>query len=369
MKYLKVFKKKNVVIFCPSIEEGGVEKNLYIISNYLSNKINVFLVTANRNKKKMFNKKIKFLSPNNNFWNNQPRLLKTIICTYIMLNNFYKKDFKILSFQSNVYAIIIAKILGSKIFIRSNTSPISFANSYFKKIIFKFFFNIADKIIVNSKEFKNQFYKFFNKKPLMIYNPVFNSKKLKSLSNKKFNKTFFNKNKNYLKIINVARLTKQKDHITLLKAIKITSEKIKLKLIIIGKGNQKNKIINFIKKNKLHNKVILLNYIKNPMPYIKQSDIFILSSKFEGLPNVLIEAQSLKKIIISSNCSTGPREILLNGKLGFLYETGDYNDLSKTIKYVSKNLKKAKQKGILGFKNLKRFDYKSNCEEYYNLVK
>ncbi|CAN1593663.1 RfaG Glycosyltransferase [Candidatus Pelagibacterales bacterium] len=369
MKYLKQFKKKSeIVIFCPSIEEGGVEKNLYIISNYLSKKINISLVTANKNKSKMFDKNIKFLSPKNNFWNNKPRLLKTCICLYIILTNFYKKDLKILSFQSNIFAIIISKIFGFKVFIRSNTSPISFANSIIKKIIFKFFFNLSDKIIVNSKIFKNQFYKFFNKKPVLIYNPVFDLLKLNYSAKKKIKNIFFDKKKKYLKIINVARLTDQKDHLTLLKGIMLASKKIKLKLIIIGKGREKNKIINFINENKLNDKVKLLGYIKNPMPYIRHSDIFILSSKFEGLPNVLIEAQSQKKIIISSNCPTGPSEILLNGKLGFLYKTGDYNDLYKTIEYVSSNLKIAKQKANLGFKNLKRFDYKTNCEKYYNLI-
>jgi len=369
MIYSKQFEKKSdIIIFCPSIEEGGVEKNLFIISNYLSKKANVFLVTANKNKKKMFNKNIKFLSPKSNSWNNKPRLLKTFICFYMMLINFYKKDLKILSFQSNIFAIIIAKILGLKIFIRPNTSPSSFANSFVKKLIFKYFFNFADKIIVNSKEFKSQFYKFFNKKPVLIYNPIFDLLKLKNSAKKKIKNTFFNKKKKCLKIINIARLTNQKDHLTLLKGIKLASKEVKLKLLIIGKGEEKNKIVNFINENKLNDKVKLLGYIKNPLPYIRRSDIFILSSKYEGLPNVLIEAQSQKKIIIASDCPTGPSEILLKGKLGFLFKTEDYNDLFQTIKYVSQNLKIAKKKAALGFKLLRRFDYNTNCEKYYNLI-
>jgi glycosyltransferase involved in cell wall biosynthesis len=54
--------------------------------------------------------------------------------------------------------------------------------------------------------------------------------------------------------------------------------------------------------------------LENPFKIIDQSDIFVLSSRFEGLPNVLLEAASLKKFIISTNCPTGPKEILLNGK-------------------------------------------------------
>ena len=94
--------------------------------------------------------------------------LELNLVAYCKVVSIYKKDLKILSFQSNIFAIIIAKILGFKIFIRSNTSPISFANSFLKKLIFKYFFNLSDKIIVNSKEFKNQFYKFFNRKPVLI---------------------------------------------------------------------------------------------------------------------------------------------------------------------------------------------------------
>ena len=60
--------------------------------------------------------------------------------------------------------------------------------------------------------------------------------------------------------------------------------------------------------------VKLKNFTDNPFRLIKESDIFILSSNYEGLPNVLLEAVCLKKLIISTKCPTGPKEILLNGK-------------------------------------------------------
>jgi glycosyltransferase involved in cell wall biosynthesis len=66
------------------------------------------------------------------------------------------------------------------------------------------------------------------------------------------------------------------------------------------------------------NKIVkILNFKKNPFPYLKKADLFLLTSKFEGLPNVLLEAATLKKNIISTDCPTGPREILNNGKYGF----------------------------------------------------
>ena len=78
--------------------------------------------------------------------------------------------------------------------------------------------------------------------------------------------------------------------------------------------------------------------IKNPYKYFKDTDIFVLSSKFEGLPNVLLEAQFFKKFIISSNCPTGPKEILLNGKAGELFDVGNYKKLSKIILNYNKKI-------------------------------
>ena len=77
---------KTPIIFCPSIEDGGVEKNLYLISNYLINKLkNLTIVTANKDKKKKFRKNIKFLAPLMNF-NNSSRRIKALICLFLIFN-------------------------------------------------------------------------------------------------------------------------------------------------------------------------------------------------------------------------------------------------------------------------------------------
>ena len=122
-----------------------------------------------------------------------------------------------------------------------------------------------------------------------------------------------------IKIINIARFTDQKDHITLLKAFQKVSEKYMCKLLIMGYGPNKNLINNFIKKNRLQKKIKVIGFQLNPYKYINKSDLLILSSIYEGLPNVILEAMTLKKFVISSNCPTGPYEILNNGKYGYLF--------------------------------------------------
>ena len=118
----------------------------------------------------------------------------------------------------------------------------------------------------------------------------------------------------------------------------------------------------------MNDKILLINGINNPYPYIKHCDIFLLSSNYEGLPNVLLEAQCFKKIIISTKCPTGPQEILLNGKAGIFFKMNDFKDLSKKIIYVYKNKNKMINKVNNGYNNLHRFDEKKNLEMYYQVI-
>ena len=358
--------QKNLVIFIPSIEAGGVEKNFFLISNYLSSKIkNIYIITAEKNLNSKIDKKIKLIFPNSNFWRRKGRLRKYIICIFLLFKFLLKnKKSIIFSFQANLYAILVAKILNKRIISRSNSSPTGWSNNKIKKLIYKIGLNLPDELIVNSKEFQNEIMRKFKAKSTVIYNPL-NKNQIIGLSKKKVKK-FIPKKK--LNIINVGRLVNQKDQITLLKAIDKIRNKFQIFLTIIGRGSNKKSLLNYIKKNKL-NKIVKIFYTENPFPYIKRSDLFILSSKFEGLPNVLLEAIVLKKFIISSNCPTGPKEILDYNKGGLLYKVGDYNELSNKIEFYLKNKEKMKKKIQFAQKRLFRFDYDENMMKYLNLIK
>ena len=93
----------------------------------------------------------------------------------------------------------------------------------------------------------------------------------------------------------------------------------------------------------LDKNVKLIKDITNPFPYILQADFFILTSIYEGLPNVLLEAITLKKYVISSDCPTGPKEILENGKNGTLFKFGNSNDLRNKIRKINSDKKNKKR--------------------------
>lgn len=361
-------KNKKLILFMPSIDGGGVEKNLIIIANYLAKKINnIFLITYENSFNKYFDKKIKICNVTKKEIKPISKYIKYFTCLYLLLKMSFKyKKIVVFSFQANIYCSILAFFLNFKLITRSNSSPTGWAHGFIKKKIFTFFLKFADYIIVNSYEFKKELYKKFNLDSVVIYNPL-NTEEIIKKSQIETNLKFL-KDKKTLKIINVARFTEQKDHITLLKSFKIVSKKIKSRLLIIGYGPELKNINYFIKANKLSNLVKVLNFQKNPYKYIVKSDIFILSSKYEGLPNVLLEAQCLKKFIISSNCPTGPKEILKNGKYGFLFKVGDYDELAKKIILYSNNRKQYKKFIDLAYKNLNRFNYNLNSEKYFKLV-
>ena len=360
--------KKNLVIFIPSIEDGGVEKNLFIVTNYLSKKIdNIEIITCNNDFKSKFNKNIKFIGTKNKFWNNCNKKIKYIICLLILFKRLlFKKDKTLVfAFQANIYAIIISKILNTKVITRSNTSILGWSKNFIKIFFYKLFLKQANEIMVNSKLFKNEYFKIFNIKAKFIYNP-FDKKQIKNkiLEKKKIN--FFKKDT--LNLLSVGRLTDQKDHITLLRSMKQIDIKLKPRLIIIGKGKNLYKLEKYVYDNNLQKFIKFIGYLDNPYRYIQEAKILILTSKFEGLPNILIEAQFLKKYIISTDCPTGPREILLNGLAGDLIKIGDYKKLAILINNYYNNKKNIQKKINIGSKNFNRFDYKKNCQQYLNFV-
>ena len=167
-------KQKNLIIFMPSIEGGGVEKNLFIVANYLAKKINnISLITASFQYRGKFDKKINLIFPKNKFWENLGRRFKYFICLFILFQNLLKnKNSVVFAFQANLYCIIICKLLSIKIIVRSNSAPEGWSKNIIKQYLYKVIIKKADKVMVNSYEFKNNMKKKFGIEPIVIYNPL-----------------------------------------------------------------------------------------------------------------------------------------------------------------------------------------------------
>ncbi len=366
--------KSTLNFYYPSIEGGGLEKNLFSLINSLAKKkykINFFTYENNTNKKE-FKKKFYF-NKNINVVTSlaipgiKNRYLKYFFCIFTLF--FYSISQKgiIVSFQGNILPIVIAKITSSKIVIRCNTAPSKYINSYLSKIFFRYFYSLSNIILVTSNDFKKEIYKYFKLKSF-VHRQSLDISEIKKKSQIKTNFNFF-KNFRGLKIINIGRLTHQKNQIVLLKAFTKLVKIRKARLLLIGSGNDKEKLATYINQKKLGDKIKIIPFTSNPFKYISLSDLKVLSSRHEGNPNILLETACLKKIIISSDCKVGPREILQSGKGGMLFKVGDYNRLYFILKNIDLNSNDVNKKIMNSYKYVKNNFQKDISKSFIEIIK
>lgn len=134
----------------------------------------------------------------------------------------------------------------------------------------------------------------------------------------------FKQDRNHKTIMSAGRLTEQKNFQLLIKAFKRVIETIPTaKLVIFGEGEQRDKLNEIIFELGLVGKVILPGFEKNPIKYMKNADLFVLSSDWEGFGNALAEALATGVAVVSTDCLSGPAEILEGGIYGKLVPVGD----------------------------------------------
>lgn len=362
--------KIKIYIFHPYSSIGGADTSISrLINNIDKNIYKIDFITLNDPKLKLrkeVEKKIKFVKINS----------KRTFFSIFQIKKYLKEDklnkYKKYIFISNQnFANVISFfILYNLDWIkhilieRNHLDEFKYNKSYKSyliKLLIKFFYKKAHKIIGISKKLSADLADFANCEVQTIYNPAYD-KNIYSLSKSKI---FLKKKKKI--ILNVGRLEKQKDHVTLLKGFKESLKKIDSLLVIIGYGSKKKKLKNFIDLNNLNENVLILDQITNPYPYFKKADLFILTSLYEGFGNVLVEAIMFKIPLISTKCNSGPNEILLNGKGGDLIKVGDYKNLSKKI---ITNLSKINYKKIkASYQGLKRFSIKKIIGQYDEIFK
>jgi len=166
----------------------------------------------------------------------------------------------------------------------------------------------------------------------IIYSPVI-TPSIFEKSEEEFNHPWFEKDQPPV-VLGVGRLSQQKGFDVLIKAVIKVREVVSVRLIILGEGSDRNKLEILIKDNGLENEVSLPGFVQNPFPYMKNSAVFVLSSRWEGLPNVLIQAMACGTAVISTNCPSGPDEILESGKWGDIVNVDNVTELAESLRKV-----------------------------------
>ncbi|QGG47200.1 glycosyltransferase [Heliorestis convoluta] len=328
-------------IFVPTLIGGGAERMMVNIARGIVEKgydVDLVLVKAVGPYLSEVPKKVKVIDLNAfSTYASLPKLInylrieqpKSILSTLrnanitaILARKISKVKTRVIIREANITPLSLQASKGTNI--KSNIT----SNCYLIKKIYPW----ADTIIAVSQGVAHHLtntYGVASKKIRTIYNPVV-TPELIYKSKEPVSHPWFGVNEPPV-ILAAGRLTKQKDFPTLIKAFSIVRERKNTRLIILGEGEERIGLENLIKKMGLESEISLPGFTQNPFAYMSKAKLFVLSSLWEGLPGVLIQAMACGTPVVSTECPSGPAEILENGRYGILVPVGDEFNLANAI--------------------------------------
>lgn len=309
--------KMKIVIFTHYLKSGGAEKRASIYASYFASKGDEVTVVTNfpiENEYEI-SKKVKRIYLFKNLSEYKSNSIRTRIR---LLRDIYEKinPSFVISFLPTYSLYSALAVKGSKTLLNTQTiySVTVYRKSYSPVLAAVDFLGrlYSSKICIQCNE-QLKYNKLFKKKCFLSYNPVVLDKE--EIEIKKFDS---------LKLLSMGRLTKQKNHKELIKYVVHAKKFINdISLDIYGTGTLKNKLEKLIEKFNASSYIKIKDFSMKTDEILKEHNVYILSSKYEGFPNSLVEAMSKGLICLSKPCPTGPREIISHEENGFLYKTKD----------------------------------------------
>lgn len=367
----KDLKNIKVLIYTTIFSSGGAERFvLDLINNIDLKKFEIVLVVGRKNGTSYLNmlkehEKIKYINlgfsdtEDYNIYKSLSKIIENekpdicfapgIFTNFILLDSLNEIDYKgkIIVRESN--------------YISSRNLPDDISKIFLK-------YNRCNRIVSLTKGMKKDISKYgVQKDKIEIINNIVDVNYVKKeaeiiVENKEFNAI---KNR---KIIHVGRLEEQKNQKLLLDSFKIVLDKVKdIDLVIIGKGSRETELKEYANKIGIESKVHFLGFQDNPYYFIKNSDLLILSSLYEGLPHTLLETMALRIPIISTDCKTGPRDIFKSNKYGYLVKNNDVKKLSKKTISLLNNENKLNKKVNKAYERVLEYDVNKVIKEYEKL--
>ncbi|MEO5891609.1 MAG: glycosyltransferase [Ferruginibacter sp.] len=328
---------KKVLFILDNLEGGGAERVFVNIANgFVENDIAVEFLTGN--KRGVYLGILNPAIPVNEiggtsllkYLKSFPAIFKKNNYTHIFTASHYAATAAVISKK-------ITRIPGKVYVTHHYSHPAARHIRHFKgdailKLIHFFITPRADKIIAvsnGSLEWLRKFSHHRLRQAMFIYNPVFDNT-IYSFAEEEVNFPVPITGK--IALLTVGRLAEQKDHITLIKAFCIFKQThANAVLFILGTGPWQSMLENYISTNNLSSEVFLPGFEGNPYKWMARCDVLILSSIYEGFGNVLVEAMALGKTVVSTNCPSGPGEILNSGEFGYLCPVKDPPALATAI--------------------------------------
>jgi len=238
---------------------------------------------------------------------------------------------------------------------------------YLLKPLAKIFYPLADFFIWQSNGLKVDLESALKLPPLKlstIYNAILESNIDYSNPQKLSHSWFQPSSSKPFRLIIAGRLDPQKGIVEFIDIFKRLEKDANIKLLIMGDGNEKQRIQEKILKNHPSTSIKIIPFQVNFHAFIERSDLMVVNSFYEGLNNMIVHALSTGTPVISRNCPSGPSEILENGKFGRLVELGDDNGMLEMIK---DEIKRPSFKKEALIERSKEFSIE-NCGEAYKQI-
>ncbi|MDH7913959.1 glycosyltransferase [Winogradskyella sp. SYSU M77433] len=363
--------KKNISILSITLGSGGAEKVISLLLKSLVKDYNVYLV--------LFYDNIHFSIPegvNVVFLSEKgperPFYLKTLDSIKFIFKyfKFVKRNniivsVSFLAFPNLINGVVstlnkrVKTIISERGFPSDNVS--SKLSLYISKIFYPIFYNRCDKLFSNSIHINNDLKNNFGIKIPMevIYNPI-------EIPQKTIEPTSLNSTEKRLEIITAGTLNTRKNQVMIIRSLLEIQNNDKF--TILGDGHLRAYLTEEIKSSKLENQVQLKGKVKNVNDFLLESNCFVLSSFTEGFPNALLEAMAIGLPCISTNCLSGPLELLnendavdiKNGefviaKYGLLVNNDDHVGLSKALDFYRNSPEKRVEFGKLSLQRAKEY--------------
>lgn len=164
-------------------------------------------------------------------------------------------------------------------------------------------------------------------------------------------------------VLGIGRLVEQKDFSTLIRAFALVRQVRSARLMMLGIGRDRDRLKALVRELNIEDDVAWIGFTDNPFAYMKRSAVFVLSSAWEGFGNVLVEAMAVGTPVVSTNCPSGPAEILDNGKYGFLVPVRDSSAMADAILSVLSGNSKRVDSAWLD-----RFTLKTVTQQYLDIL-
>ena len=360
-----ILEKKKIAFILPSLDAGGAERVVVTLANNLVQHFEVTIITLY--------KCVPFYKLEKNInldycienYNPKPTALSSITNHYKLFNCLRTKikSHKIelvISFMTtaNIYASVLTKLTKTPSIISERVHPkysdISNKWSYIRRKVYPY----ASKLVIQTDDIRTYFKAFVPQKQLeIIRNPLSDD-----LIEKKDGSTL----KENI-ILNIGRLDYQKNQDLLIKAFSEIDFN-PWKLVLIGDGNLKDEYKALVEQLNLQDHVEFTGNISDVSIYLNRASIFVFTSRFEGYPNALTEAMYYGLPCISTDCTSGPSELITNNENGFLFSVGDKKTLKEKLVQLMNDSNKRKELSENAMESTKNLNSSIIVEQWKNLI-